>query len=210
MARIQQVAALITAAAATIGVPGTITPWLKHDYYETPFDLSLLISQDTSGVNTLVIDYVLDDSSSAMQHQALISQANIVITVQDSGPPLPISQGGGLGHGLAIGDFVQISGSPGGTIDGVYSVATVTSTTSYTLTSSVSQTLAAFLGNVQTGKVITAGAVGDKIVGANGAGVVVRTSLSITSPIVASRLRCTAFSANAVARYVAVQGGVSS
>lgn len=210
MARIQQVAALITAAAATIGIPGTVTPWLKHDYYETPFDLSLLITQDGAGANTLAIDYILDDPSTAMAHQALISQATTVITVVESGPPIPVAQGGNLGHGLEIGDYVYLQGSPGGIIDGVYSVATIVSTTSYTLTASASQTLAAFLGNVQTGKVVTAGATGDKIVGASGAGITVRTALPVTAPIVASRLRCTTFAANAVARYVAVQGGVSS
>lgn len=214
MARIQQVAALITAAAATIGLPGTVTPWLKHDYYETPFDLSLLVTQDGAGANTLAIDYILDDPSTAMQHQALISQATTVITVQESGPPLPVAQGGNLGHGLAVGDYVYLQGSPGGIIDGVYSVATVTNATTYTLTVSVSQTIAAFLGNVQTGKVITAAAPtatgGDNIIGAKGAGITTRAAIPVTSPIVASRLRCTTFAANAVARYVAIQGGVSS
>lgn len=210
MARIQQVAANITAAAASIGVPGTVTPWIKHDYYETPFDLSLLITQDNAGANTLAIDYVLGDNSSAMSHQALISQSTTVITVQESGPPIPVAQGGNLGHGLAIGDFVQIQGSPGGVIDGVYSVATVVSATSYTLTSSVSQTLVAFLANVQTGQVVTAGSTGDKIIGASGAGITARTALPVTAPIIASRLRCTTFSAGAVARLIAVQGGVSS
>lgn len=210
MARIQQVAANITAAAASIGIPGTVIPWIKHDYYETPFDLSLLITQDNAGANTLAIDYVLGDNSSAMSHQALISQSTTVITVQESGPPIPVAQGGNLGHGLAIGDFVQIQGSPGGIIDGVYSVATVVSATSYTLTGAVSQTIVAFLGNVQTGQVVTAGSTGDKIIGASGAGITARTALPVTAPIIASRLRCTTFSAAAVARLIAVQGGVSS
>lgn len=210
MARIQQVAASITAAAAAIGVPGTVTPWLKLDYYEEPFNLSLLISQDNAGANTLAIDYILDDNSSAMSHQALISQATTVITVQESGPPIPVSQGGSLGHGLAVNDFVQINGSPGGVIDGIYSVATVTNATTYTLTGAVSQTIAAFIGLVQTGKSVTAGAAGDKIIGASGAGITARTALQVLSPIVAARLRCTTFTAGAVARLLAVQGGESS
>lgn len=210
MARIQQVAANITAAAATIGIPGTVTPWLKHDYYETPSNIALLITQDGAGANTFAIDYVLDDPSSAMVHQAFISQTTTVITVQESGPPLPVAQGGNLGHGLAIGDYVYLQGSPAGIIDGVYSVATVTNATTYTLTGAASQTIAGFLGNVQTGKVITAGAAGDKIIGATGAGITVRTSLVVNAPIVASRLRCTTFAAGAVARYVAIQGGVAS
>jgi len=214
VSRIQQVAANITAAAATIGLPGTVTPWLKFDYYEPPFNLSLLVSQDLAGANTLAIDYVLDDPSTAMEHQALISQATTVITVQESGPQIPVSQGGNLGHGLAIGDFVYLHESPGGIIDGVYSVATVTNATTYTLTSSLNQTLAGFLGKVATGKVITAAAPtatgGDNIIGAKGAGITARAAIPVSNPIVAARLRCTTFAAPAVARLVAVQGSTSS
>lgn len=214
MSRIQQVAANITAAAATIGLPGTVTPWLKFDYYEPPFNLSLLVSQDLAGANTLAIDYVLDDPSTAMEHLALISQATTVITVQESGPQIPVTQGGNLGHGLAIGDFVYLHESPGGIIDGVYSVATVTNATTYTLTGAVSQTVAGFNGKVATGKVITAGAPtaagGDNIIGAKGAGITTRASIPISNPIVAARLRCTTFAGAAVARLVAVQGSTSS
>ena len=213
MSRIQQVAANITAAAAAIGLPGTVTPWLKFDYYEPPFNLSLLVSQDLAGANNLVIDYVLGDPSTAMEHQALVSQATTVITVKESGPPIPVPLGGNLGHGLAIGDYVYLHETPAGVIDGVYSVATVVDAVTYTLTSSVSETLAGFLGKVATGKVITSGSTGDHIIGTTqipAAGVTVSTSIQVLSPIVAARVRCITFAGAAVARLTAVQGSTSS
>lgn len=205
--RIQQVAANITAAVAAGVFAGAITPWIRLDYYTVPFNVSLLVSQDAAGANTLAVDYVVDDLSNGQNHPVILNQTTTTITVTDSGYPWPY--GAGLGHGLAVGDLVVIQGSQNG-VDGIYSVATVPSTTTYTLTSTVSQSLANIQATANVGKALTAGATGDKIIGAPGATITTRTALPINAPVTAVRLRCTTFSAAAVARLVAIQGGLAA
>lgn len=205
--RIQQVAASLTAAVSGGVFAGAITPWLRFDYYTVPFNLALLVSQDNGGANTLALDYVVDDISNGAAHPVSLTQATTVITVTDWGPQ--IAYGAGLGHGLAVGDLVTLSGTQSG-IDGTYSVASVTSASVYTLTAAGSQTLALTQAQVITGKAITAGSTGDKIIGSSGAGITTRTGLPVSTPILAARLRCTTFSASATARLVSVQGSLAA
>lgn len=197
MAAANQVVANITAI-------GSITPWLKHNYHERPFDLSLLVSFGSGLSATLALDYILDDMSNAAQRQVSISQTTTTITVTDPGPILPPPMNG-LGHGLAVGDAVELTGTPGGVSDGIYAVATVTNATTYTLTA-VSATIAQQPAYVVSGRILTAAASGgaDNIVKV--APVTARTSLVLASPIWASRLRCTAFTSSGVAALVALQG----
>lgn len=203
--RVQQVAAQITAV-------GQGTPWLFFDFYETPLNLSLLVSQDNGADSTLAVQYILDAAGNDGARAVSLSQSGTTITVVDSGPPLPTTSGGGLGHGLAAGDYVAVDAPP--SIKGLYSVTSVTNATTYTLTAGTSQTLPAQLVSVRTGRVITAGAfasTGDGIIGADGAGITVRSSLVVNAPIFAARLLCTTVGGTTgVARLTSMQGGVSS
>lgn len=202
MANIQQVANNFTAT-------GQFGNWLKFDWYEHPFDLSLLISTDGGVANPLGINYVLDDGSNAMRHQVLFSQTTTVITVTDNGPPIPVQYGGNLGHGLAVNDFVELEGPPG--VAGVYNVATIVSGTQYTVTSAVSQTIAAQITQAQTGKCVATTSAGDHIIGTTNvpaAGVTVRTAFGVTAPIWAAQLITVGtFIGAAVSRLVSIQGG---
>ncbi len=188
---------------------GQVGPWLKLDYYETPFDLGLLIAYGTGLAATLAIDYVLDDFSQAAQRQVYASQTTTVITVTDSGPILPASAGGGLGHCLAIGDAVELTGTPSGQADGIYSVTSITSATVYTLTSLVSQSWASN-AVVASGRVLQGAAAGGVDGVIKTAPVTARTSINVTCPIYAARLHVTAFTSGGLAALVAMQGSVSS
>jgi hypothetical protein len=207
--RIQQAVTNFTANAQ-------VGPWLRFDYYETPFDLGLLVAYGVGTAGTLLsatlgIDYVLDNMTNDGGRQVQISQATTVITVTDAGPLLPPTQssGAGLGHGLAVGDYVQLTGTQGGLADGGYSVASVTNQTTYTLTSGVSQTLFS-QGFVTTGRVMQGAAAGgvDNVIKL--APVTARTSINVTCPILAARLHVTAFTTAGLGILVAMQGGVSS
>jgi hypothetical protein len=200
----------IQQAVSNFTANGQTGPWLRHDFYEEPFDLGLLVALGTGFAGTLGIDYILDDMTQAAQRQVSLSQATTVITVTDNGPPLPTYNGGGLGHCLAVGDAVQLTGTTGGLADGIYTVATVTSATVYTLTSGVSQTLGLQNATAVSGRVMQGAAAG----GADGvikvAPVTARTSINVTCPIFASRLHVTAFTSAGLCALVAIQGGQSS
>jgi hypothetical protein len=204
MARIQQAAFNYTVSTAGLNGGG----WLKCDYHETPFNLSALVSLDTGASLTLALAYILDDWSTGMAHYVSLSQTTTTITVTDSGPPLGIGFGPNLGHGLAVGDAVEIDGIPGA--QNLFTVATVTSATVYTLTSTVSQTVAQSNFMVRTGKTLLAGSTGDKIIGSTGATITVRTALAINAPIFALQLQATTVTTPGVARLVTMQAGVSS
>lgn len=205
-ARIQKTAANITAAVSGSVFAGAITPWLYMDYY-TALATSLLVSQDNGGGNTLAIDYVLDDIQS--YRGVYLSQATTVITVTDYGPQL--RDGPGLGHGLAVGDLYILAGTQSAGLDGTYTVASVTSATVLTLTAAVSQTVTGPLQcQAKSGMAITAGATGESIIGAGGATLTTRATVKVASPLVAARLRCTTFSAAAIARLTAVMIGLQA
>lgn len=209
--RIQQVAANITAASAPGAalVAGSFTPWIRLDYYTSPANIGLLLSQDGAGANPLTIDYVLDDFTNGQNHPVSITQTTTTITVTDNGYPWPY--GGGLGHGLAIGDAVVLMGTQAG-VDGIYSVATVPSTSTYTLSpATVSQTLPLTQCTANVGKAVTGGSTGDKLTGIAAAGVIVRTALVINAPITAVRIRSIpTFVGAAVARLVTIQGSLAA
>jgi hypothetical protein len=199
MARIQQ-------AVTNFTVNGQVGPWLRFDYYEPPFDLGLLVAFGNGLAGTLAIDYILDDMSQASLRQVSISQAVNTVTVTDNGPPLGQSFGGGQGHCLATGDTAILTGTPGGSVDGIYSV-TVISPTVYTVTAVASQTLATQLATVVTGRVLQASATDNVI---KLAPVTARASIGVTVPIFAARLHMTAFTSAGLAALVAIQGGASS
>jgi hypothetical protein len=177
------------------------------DYFEEPFDLGLLVAFDATLAATLAVDYILDDMSQGAARQVYISQSTTVITVNDSGPPIPTAYGGGLGHGLQVGDAVELTGTPG--VDGIYAVATVPSISTYTLTAA-SGTIAGAQCQVVSGRVMTGAAAG----GADGvikvAPVTTRTSINVTCPIYMARLRATAFTTGGIGALVALQGSKSS
>ena len=198
--RIQQAVSNFTASAQ-------VGPWLRFDYYETPFNLTLLVSLGTGASMTLGIDYIADDFGVDGQRQVFITQATTTITVNDSGPTLPSAFGGGLGHGLAVGDAVDLTGTPGGSVDGIYSVASVTSDLIYTLTYGVSQTLAGANATVSSGRILQ-GTATDKVIPL--APVTARTSVVALGPICAARLHVTAFTTGGHCALVGIQGGVSS
>lgn len=194
----------IQQAAVNVTASGIATPWLLVDWWEHPFDLGVLVTQDNAGGNTLSVDYILGTLHNDSSRPVLASQIGTTITVFDNGPPLPAYAGGGLGTGLAVGDYVQLSSSPGGLLDGGYTVASVVSATEYTLTSSGSQTVAATSCTAVGGQVSTGAASGPVI---NQAPAATRMTFGVTVPIYAIRARCTTFSAAAVARILTIQGG---
>lgn len=191
MSRIQQTALNVTAANLFSG-------WLRHDHYEAPFNVSLGVYFG-SGLNaTIAVQFIIDDVD--LLRQVSISQATTVITVVDAGPAF----GGAAapaGHGLAVGDFVQLTGTPGGSVDGGYNVATVVSATSYTLTAAVSQTLPQLVANVGTGRVFTHATL---------TGLTARANGNYAFPVWGSRLTSTAFTAGGFAFLVAMQGSPGS
>jgi hypothetical protein len=197
----------IQQAISNFTANGQVGPWLFHDVFEPPFDLSLLVDFGTGLAATIGIDYVMGAMNPDGAHQVFITQATTTITVTDNGPPIPAAFGGGLGHCLAVGDTVVLTSTPGGSVDGIYAVATVTSATVYTLTSVVSQTIAGALVTASLGYTLQ-GSATDKIITL--APVTARTSVAVTAPILASRLHVTAFTTGGTAALIAMQGGTAS
>lgn len=146
MAAIRQSAFNYTAASSG--------PWIYTDTWSGVYNSWYLVSEDTGASLTLQLDIIADDASNAMAHLAVVSQSGTTITVQDSGPPLGTGYGQGLGHGLAVGDFVSIDDAQG--LAGIYSVTSVTSATVYTLTALGSAVIAAHNATIRTGKVFPA------------------------------------------------------
>lgn len=202
MARIQTVAANFTAV-------GQVSPWLKHDYYQDPFDVSLGVYFGSGLAATLAVQFILDDMSQASKRQVLLSQALTVITIQDSGPQILTSgttPAGAVstalaapGHGLAANDFLQLMES--GQFDGGWNITAVASAQQYTLTSLLSQTVAAQLVSAVSGRVQTHATL---------TGLVARANGNYIAPVFASRLICTAFTSGGVGYLTAIQGGESS
>ena len=195
----------IQEAISNFTANGQVGPWLRLDVYEPPFDATLAISYGPTSAYTLGIDYALGAMDADGAHQVFISQATTVITVTDGGQTLSAPFGAGLGHCRAVGDCVILTQSPGGD-DGVYSIASVVSATSYTLTGLVSQTVSG-LCLAQTGMVLQAAAT-DNIIKL--APVTARASVGVLSPVLAVRLHVTAFTTGGTASLITMQGGASS
>lgn len=200
--------ASIRQVAANFAAPGAVSPWIQLETWQAPFNATILVSLDSGAALTLSLAYVADDNGPAQDHPVVVSQATTVITVQDSGPNIPPQDGGGLGHGLAVGDFVQLLDQP--STQGTYSVATVPTVQSYTLTSLTSQTLASHMAHAYTGKVLVAGSTGDKIIGATGAGITARTAIALNSPVKALQLQATVTTTPGVARLTVIYGSRQS
>jgi hypothetical protein len=192
--RIQTVAVSFTAA-------NQYSPWVKHDYYQDPFDVSLAVFFDTALEATLAVQYVLDDQSQTSQRPVTWSQTTTTITVTDYGPttinggPSNAGWGGPFGHGLLAGDMVQLAGTQAG-IDGLYNVASVTNAHTYTLTTTVSQTSGG-QGLVTSGRVLTHSTL---------TALSARASGQYSAPVWMSRLTSTALTAAGVGFLVSMQG----
>jgi hypothetical protein len=193
-------------AVSNFSANGQVGPWLYHDYFEPPFDLTLGISYGPTSSYTLGIDYAVGDFSPNGQRQVFITQTTTTITVVDGGPA-QAAFGGGLGHCLAVGDTVTLTGTPGGSIDGVYAVASVVNATSYTLTTATSQTIVG-ANVVASSAYVFQGSATDNIIKL--APVTAKATIGVTNPIFASRLHVTAFTTGGTCALVAIQGGASS
>lgn len=172
------------------------SPWIIHDYYEAPFNVTLAVYFGTGLSATLAVQYAVDDMGNGGSRVVSISQTTTTITVTDEG-----WSGGSNTHGLAIGDFVQLIGTPGGTVDGGYEVATVTSATVYTLTALVSQTLATQQAKVTSGRLFTHSQL---------TGLTARANSNYTFPVWASRLTSTAYTSSGYGYLVSMQGSAGS
>jgi hypothetical protein len=194
------------------------SPPILHDWYQTPVGITLAMtwSSNQAGSPTASVQYTVDDlSARAYRQVASITQATTVITVAGdtglAGPSgVPSGQNGDGGtHGLSVGDLVQIVGSgvvyTGGTpMDGWYNVATVVSTTSYTLTAPVSQTVNASPAvQVVTGRVFTH----SQLVTIAGG---TRAVSNYLFPVTSSRLQIAAAGSAGVVTLAVLQGGMSS
>lgn len=196
-------ASRILQVALSVAGTGEYSPWVKHDTDQSPFDVSLSVFFGTGLSATLAVQYVADDQSNTAVRPVSVSQSTTTITVTDYGPqningaPANAAWGGPFGHGLLVGDYVQLMGTPSGTVDGGYNVTSVTSSTVYTLTSAVSQTLTNAQCQVTSGRVITHPSL---------TGLTARASGNYQYPVWMSRLTCTAFTSPGVGFLVAIQG----
>jgi hypothetical protein len=151
--------------------------------------VGILFSSD-AGAAAAAVQFTYDAMDQDWYQQVTISQATTVISVTD--PNLPAK------GGLAVGDVGRIQGTGIVGIDGEWPVATVPTPTTYTLTSSVNQAVAA----TQNGKaaiyrlftsLITATA-GARAFGNLAAGLAAATATGIlnSGPITAVALNVTA------------------
>ena len=191
--RIQEVAFHFTAA-------NQFSEWIRHDYYQNPFCVSLALFLDSTLSATFNVQYALDDVTEGSTRQVSFSQTTNTITVTDWGKPVltGLNPAGfaANGHGLSVGDWVLLSGTQAG-IDGEYDVTSVTSAFVYTLTSTISQS-AKGVANAKSARVL----VHDILTG-----LTARAASGYIYPVYASRLFATAFTAGGYGRLVAIQGG---
>lgn len=193
MSRIAQVALAVSGASQ-------YSKWLPHDYYAEPFNVSLGVYFGFGLNATLAVQFAIDDLSNAAERQVSLSQTTTTITVKDPGIPGPGMPAGGWGHGLATGDYCNILSGSGGVI-GEYPTVTVVDAFTYTVTSSVSRTLAREIGSVITARVQTHPVL---------TGLTARTNSNYGYPVWGSRLLSTAFTAAGTGFLLMMQGGRSS
>lgn len=197
--RIPQVAAAITAV-------GSVTPWLKHDYLQTPFNLSLSVYFDSALAATLAVQYVADDQSNTAERPVMLAQAaSTTATITDYGPqdinggPSNALWGGPFGHGLLTGDVIFLAGTQCG-VDSLPQIGytvTVTSPTTYTVVTPVNQTVSGIQARVTSARVFTHQAL---------QALAARANSNIAYPAWMSRIICTAFTTPGKAFLVALQG----
>jgi hypothetical protein len=172
----------------------TISPWIPHDYYQTPANIGLAGFISSGATLTYSVQFTLDDLGAS--RAVTISQSTTVITVTDTGPP-----GNGGTHGLSVGDYVRIFGTGLVGVDGEYvSVATIVSATQYTVTSGTSQTVVATPAQVVTARVFTHAVL---------TGQTARATGNYTVATRGSRLNVTAYTSGTATLEV-LQGGMST
>lgn len=129
----------------SLGGNGT-SPWINHDYYQIPFNVTLAGFVSNGANLTWGVQYTLDPLDSDDARAVGISQTTTVITVTDNGVS-------GVGHGLLAGDDVTLIGTGINGIDGEWAVQTVPTAFTYTLTSGVSQAKVSTNGQAITARV---------------------------------------------------------
>jgi hypothetical protein len=197
-ARIQQVAATITAI-------GSVTPWIKHSYYQSPFNVGLSVFFDSALAATLAVQFIADDQSQTAERTVLLSQSGTTTaTITDNGPytingaPANANWGGPFGHGLLSNDVIFLNGSQAGVDSGLQSYpVTVTGVNTYTVTVPVSQTITNYVARVTSGRLLTHPTL---------TALTARANAGYTNPVWMSRLICTAFTTAGKAYLVAMQG----
>jgi len=196
--RIQQVAMAVTGTSS-------VTPWIKHDIYQDPFNVTLSVYLDSVINATLAVQYIADDQSQTSERQVSISQSGTTVTVTDYGPQTNINGapsnqnwGGPFGHGLLTGDLIWLAGSQSG-VDATNSgiAVTVTGADTYTYTAGVSQTLTNVQARVTSGRILTHPSL---------TALTARATGNYGWPVWMSRLACTAFTSAGKAFLVAIQG----
>lgn len=197
-ARIQTVAVSVTAV-------GAVSPWIKHDYYQTPFNVTLAAYFDSVLAATMEVQYAADDQSETSERQVTVSQAaSTTATVTDYGPytingaPANAAWGGPFGHGLLTGDQVWLNGTQAGIDSGLQSYSvTVTGVNTYTVVTPVNQTVTNIGARVKSARVFSHPAL---------SALVARASSNYASPVWMSRLHCTALTTPGKAFLVTTQG----
>ncbi|SRR6266404_2380129 len=135
------------------GPANSFSPWVSLDYTQTAFSVGMIFSISSGATLTATVQ-LTDDDITQNAHFVTATQTTTVITVTDTGFVQNQDQFGGNvnalgGHGLSVGDWVKLTGTgvqpslSTVTMDGEYTVATVTSATVYTLTSATSQSATA-------------------------------------------------------------------
>jgi len=208
-----------TRVSLNLGSTG-YAPTILHDTWQTPNNITLALSgANGSGAvsGTCTVLYTVDDlSDAAARFVASITQSTNTITVTgDNGWPGPggftgtgnISQAGNGdagAHNLVVGDMVILEAT-GAKMDGIYTVTTVVSATSYTLTSMLSQTATAS----QSARVTSARMYTHSVLAAINLATNPKSTSNYTFPVTSSTLQCTIAGAG-IATLAVLQGGMSS
>ena len=120
----------------------TFSNWVQLDYLQNGFAVGLGFSVSSGATLTASVQHTFDDIQQN-DHPVSATQSGNTITVVDTGFSQIWSNTNSLNsHCLSVGDWVYLTGSQAN-MDGQYSVASIVSATSYTLTSTVSQTATA-------------------------------------------------------------------
>lgn len=171
------------------------TPWVPVSHLQWAFGVGIAVTFSTGAALTYTVQHTYDPIDDSQLRDISASQTTTVITVTgDLGPPGSSPPGLSLGHGLIVGDDYIIRGTVG--MDGEYTVATVPSATSVTLTDPVSQSIAAQAGKAKSYRIFN---------NATLAAQTARGSTNYTTPVTAVRLNVSLYTSGVVTMAV-VQG----
>lgn len=106
------------------------TDWQCLDYRQRPFDVWFRAIFTPTSAMTYNVEYTLDDPNAQPTYLKSCSRATTVITATTFSA-----------HNLNVGDEVRIMWT-GTAMDGIYNIASVPSTTTFTVTSATSGTIA--------------------------------------------------------------------